>query len=122
MAKVPEIHVRSAGFIVDDLRRRGLSVDKLLKEVGLQKADLSNPDNRLPQTPVFHLMERAASLTGDVSYGLRLGASLNPRDRGLLGFIAANSPTLIDAMTNIQRFYQVGREGHDCEVERYGPH
>jgi AraC-like DNA-binding protein len=121
MAKVPTIHARSAGFIVDDLRRRGLAVDKLLKEVGLQKADLSVPDNRLPQTPVFHLVERAASLTGDASYGLRLGASLNPRDRGLLGFIAANSPTLIDAMTNIQRFYKVGREGHDCEVERYGP-
>jgi hypothetical protein len=27
MAKVPEIHARSAGFIVDDLRRRGLAVD-----------------------------------------------------------------------------------------------
>ena len=67
MAKVPEIHARSARFIVDDLRRRRLAVDDLLKDVGLQKVDLSNPDNRLPQTPVFHLMERAASLTGDAS-------------------------------------------------------
>ena len=122
MAKVPTIHARSAGFIVDDLRRRRLAVDNLLREVGLQKADLANPDNRLPQTPVFHLMERAASLTGDASYGMRLAASLGPRDRGLLGFIVLNSPTLIDAMVNIQRFYKVGREGHDCEIERYGPH
>jgi AraC-like DNA-binding protein len=122
MAKVPTIHARSAGFIVDDLQRRKFAVDTLLEEVGLQKADLSNPDNRLPQTPVFHLMERAASLTADASYGLRLAASLNPRDRGLLGFIVLNSPTLIDAMINIQRFYKVGREGHDCEIERYGPH
>jgi AraC-like DNA-binding protein len=122
MAKVPTIHARSAGFIVDDLRRRRLAFNTLLKEVGLQKADLSNPDNRLPQTPVFHLMERAASLTADASYGLRLAASLDPRDRGLLGFIVLNSPTLIDAMTNIQRFYKVGREGHDCEIERYSPH
>jgi AraC-like DNA-binding protein len=121
MANVPKIHARSAGYIVDDLRRRRLAVDKLLQEVGLRKADLSNPENRLPQTPVFHLMERAASLTGDASYGLRLGASLDPRDRGLLGFIVLNSPTLIDAMTNIQRFYKVGREGHDCEIEHFGP-
>jgi AraC-like DNA-binding protein len=121
MAKVPKIHARSAGFIVDDLRRRRLAVDKLLKEVGLEKADLSNPENRLPQTTVFHLMERAASLAGDASYGLRLGASVDPRDRGLLGFVALNSPTLIDAMTNIRRFYKVGREGHDCEIERFGP-
>ena len=121
MANVSRIHARSARFIVDDLRRRGLAIDGLLKEVGLQEADLSNPENRLPQTPVFHLMERAASLTGDASYGLRLGASLNPRDRGLLGFIAVNLPTLIDAMTNIRRFYKVAREGHDCEIERFGP-
>jgi hypothetical protein len=38
----------------------------------------------------------------------------------LLKFIALNSPTLIDAMTNIQRFYKVGREKHDYEIERYG--
>jgi AraC-like DNA-binding protein len=121
MANVPKIHARTAGYIVDDLRRRRLAVDKLLKEVGLGKADLSNPESRLPQTAVFHLMERAAGLTGDASYGLRLGASVNPRDRGLLGFIALNSSTLIDAMANIQRFYKVGREGHDCEIERFGP-
>ena len=24
-------------------------------------------------------------------------------------------------MANIQRFYKVGREGHDCEIERFGP-
>jgi AraC-like DNA-binding protein len=121
MANVPKIHARSAGFIVDDLRRRRLAVDKLLQEVGLEKAGLSDPENRVPQTPVFHLMERAASLTGDASYGLRLGASVDPGNRGLLGFIALNSPTLIEAMANIQRFYKVGREGHDCEIERFGP-
>ena len=121
MASIPKIHARTAGYIVDDLRRRRLAVDKLLQEVGLEKADLSNPENRLPQTPVFHLMEQAASLAGDASYGLRLGASLDPRDRGVLGFIVLNSPTLLDAMDNIQRFYKVGREGHDCSVERYGP-
>src|SRR5262245_28177507 len=121
MAKVPKIHARTAGYILDDLRRRALTADNLLKEVGLQKADLANPENRLPQTAVFLLMERAASLAGDASFGLRLGASVDPRDRGLLGFVALNSPTLIDAMVNIQRFYKVGREGHECEIERFGP-
>ena len=78
--KRSEIHARTAGYIVDDLRRRRLAVDKLLKEVGLGKADLSNPENRLPQTAAFRLMERAADLTGDANYGLRLGASINPRE------------------------------------------
>jgi AraC-like DNA-binding protein len=120
MDKVPKIHARMACFIVEDLRRRRFDVDALLKEVGLQKADLSSPENRLPQPAVLNLIERAASLTGDPAYGLRLGASRDPRDRGLLGFIALNSPTLLDAMVNIQRFYRLAREGGDFEIERLG--
>src|SRR5215468_1084924 len=120
MAKAPKIHARMAGFIADDLRRRRLAIDGLLKQVGLQKADLANPENRLPQAPVLQLIERAADLTGDSSYGLRLGASRNPQDRGLLGFVALNSPTLMDAMTNIQRFYKIAREGGEFEIEHTG--
>src|SRR5215472_7054679 len=120
MQKVPKIHARMACFIADDLRRRRLGVDGLLKEVGLQKADLSSPENRLPQAAVLNLIERAADLTGDPSYGLRLGASRDPRDRGLLGFVALNSPTLMDAMTNMQRFYKIAREGGEFEIERKG--
>jgi AraC-like DNA-binding protein len=122
MAQVPKIHARTAGFIVDDLRRRRLAVDKLLQEVGLRKADLSDPENRLPQTPVFHLMERAASLAGDASYGLRLGASLDPRDRGVLGFIVLKLAHFDRRHEQHTALYKVGREGHDCEVERYGSH
>jgi len=120
MAKVPKIDARMACFIADDLQRRHLPIDGLLKQVGLKKADLGNPENRLPQAPVLQLIERAADLTGDASYGLRLGASRGPRDRGLLGFVALNSPTLMDAMTNMQRFYKIAREGGEFEIDSKG--
>ena len=48
MAKLPMMDVRMARFVVDDLRRRRLPVDGLLKEVGLQKADLASPEGRVP--------------------------------------------------------------------------
>jgi len=38
----------------------------------------------------------------------------------LLGFVALNSPTLMDAMTNMQRFYKIAREGGEFEIERKG--
>ena len=56
------------------------------------------------------LIERAASLVGDPSYGLHLGAFLDAREYGLLGFVALNSPTLMDAMINLQRYYKIVRE------------
>ena len=63
MAKGPMMDGRMARFVVDDLRRRRLPVDKLLEEVGLQKADLANPEGRVPYAPAIRLIERAALLT-----------------------------------------------------------
>jgi AraC-like DNA-binding protein len=111
-----------ANFIIDDLRRRRIPVDGLLKQVGLRKTDLANPEYRLPHVLVLRLIERAASLVGDASYGLRLGASRDTRDRGLLGFLLLNSPTLMDGMTNLQRYSRVVGEGENLEIERNGAH
>ena len=61
MAKAPRIDARMARFVVEDLRRRRIAVDELLKEVGLRRSDLASPEGRLPYAPVIHLMERAAT-------------------------------------------------------------
>ena len=110
MAKAPKIDARMARFVIEDLRRRRIPVDKLLKEVGLKKADLASPEGRIPYAPVIHLIERAAAVVGDPSYGLRLAASRDSHEHGLLGFLALNSPTLRDALINLQRYYRIARE------------
>jgi AraC-like DNA-binding protein len=122
MAKVLTTEARVANFVIDDLRRRRIPVDGLLKQVGLRRTDLANPEYRLPHVLVLRLIERAASLVGDASYGLRLGASRDTRDRGLLGFLLLNSPTLMDGMTNLQRYSRVVGEGENLEIERNGAH
>jgi hypothetical protein len=43
MAKIARNHARTTCFIADDLRRRRPAIDSLLKQVGLEKADLDNP-------------------------------------------------------------------------------
>jgi AraC-like DNA-binding protein len=118
MAKVLTTEARVANLIIDDLRRRRLPVDGLLKELGLRQTDLATPEHRLPHVLVLRLIERAASLVGDASYGLRLGASRDTRDRGLLGFLLLNSPTLMDGITNLQRYSKV--VGENLEIERNG--
>jgi hypothetical protein len=122
IAKVLTTQARVANFVIDDLRRRRLPIDGLLKQVGLRRADLANPEYRLPHVLVLRLIERAASLVGDASYGLRLGASRGTRDRRLLGFLLLNSPTLMDGMTNLQRYSRVVGEGENLEIERNGAH
>lgn len=107
---------------MSDLRQHGVNADGLLKEVGLRRADLSDADNRVPYAAVVALVERAATTLGDTCYGLRLGSAYEARGSGMLGFLMLNSPTLFDALSNIQRYFRVLGEGEDIEIERAGPH
>src|SRR5258708_6026165 len=120
MPKQHKIDARIATKVVDDLRQHGANADSLLKEVGLRRADVSHPDARIPYAAVLGLIERAASTLGDVSYGLRLGAAQEARDGGLLAFVMLNSPTLLDAITNLRRYLHVVGAGEAVEIERIG--
>ena len=122
MSNPNKIDARLATRVVGDLRQRGINPDSLLKEVGLRRADVSDPDNRIPYAATLALIERAATTLGDASYGLRLGAAQEARDSGMLGFLMLNSPSLLEALSNAQRYFRLLGEGEDIEVERMGPH
>jgi AraC-like DNA-binding protein len=122
MTRPLKIAARPATFVVKDLKRRGTNADALLKEVGLRRSDLADPENRIPYEAVLGLIERAATITGDASYGLRLGASRDQHDSGLIGFVLLNSGTLFEALLNLQRYFRVVGEGEDFKIERGGPH
>ena len=112
--RVQMIEARWATYIADDLRRAGLALDRPLRQAGLARTDLASPDARIPYAAFIALIEEAALLLADPAYGLKLGASHDVRDNGLLGFIALNSPTLRDALVNVQRYLRVTNEGTDA--------
>src|SRR6185437_971037 len=118
--RVLMIEARWARLIVEDVRRAGFTCDSLLKQVGLKAEDLDDPENRICYAAYVGLIERSAVLLGRPDYGLRLGASHDVRDNGLIGFIALNSPTLKDALANIERYVSVTSEGIDAVLE-HGP-
>jgi len=122
MSHSHRIDARLATRVVRDLRQHGVNADGLLKEVGLRRADVSDEVNRIPYAAVLGLIERAATMLGDASYGLRLGAAQEARESGMIGFLMLNSPTLLEAITNAERYFRVLSEGEDVEVEHLGPH
>ena len=117
---VPMIEARWATYIADDLRRAGHALDGPLKEVGLSRTDVAGPDGRIAYAAYMGLIERAALLLGEPGYGLKLGTSHGVRDSGLIGFIALNSPTLGDALANVQRYIRVTNEGLETVFESLG--
>ena len=118
--RVPMFEARWATYIADDLRRAGHALDGPLKEVGLSRTDVASPDGRIPYAAYMGLIERAALLLGEPGYGLKLGISHGVRDSGLVGFIALNSATLGDALTNVERYISVTNEGLDVVFESLG--
>ena len=119
--RVQMIEARWATYITDDLRRAGHRLDGPLKDVGLSRADVANPEARIVYASYMGLIEQAALLLAEPGYGLKLGASHDVRDNGLLGFIALNSPTLRDALANVERYIGVTNEGTDAVLEMAGP-
>jgi AraC-like DNA-binding protein len=122
MSRVHKVDARLACWVVDELRRHKVPTDDLLKEARLRRADVADPEARISYGAVLRLLERAAGALGDASLGLRLGATHEAGDHGMLGFIALNSSTLRDALSNIQRYFRVVGEGEDIELVRQGPH
>ncbi len=122
MNKVLKIHARPAAKIVADLSRRRIPADGLLKEAGLRRADLQDLDSRIPYAAVVALMERAAALLGEPDFGLRLGASQDISDSGLIGFVMLNSARLVDAVSNLHRYFLVVGDGEEFDVVQGGPH
>lgn len=120
MVRVQTIEARWVLYIAHDLRRAGHALDSVLKEVGLARADLAGPEARIPFAAYVGLIERAALLLAEPGYGLKLGASHDVRDNGLIGFLALNSPTLGEALANIDRCVGVTNEGIDATFEREG--
>jgi AraC-like DNA-binding protein len=118
---VRTIEARWATYIAEDLRRAGHALDGPLKEVGLSRSDVAAPDGRIPYVAYTGLIERAALLLREPGYGLKLGSSHDVRDSGLVGFIALNSPTLGDALANVERYISVTNEGLDVVFESLGP-
>jgi AraC-like DNA-binding protein len=120
--RVPRIHARLASKIVNDLKRRHIPTDDLLKEVGIRRTDLGDPDSGVSYAAVIRLMERAAALLGEPGFGLRFGASQDLTDGGILGFVMLNSTTLRDSLRSLERYFLVISDGEDIEFEESGPH
>ena len=117
-----KVHARLPAKIVDDLKRQQIPFDDLLKEAGIRRVDLRDPDSRVSYAAVVSLMERAAALLGEPGFGLRVGASQDIGDSGILGFVMLNSATLLDAVKNLQRYFLIAGDGEEFEVEQGGPH
>lgn len=94
------ISVRAASLtnFFEVARTRGLNPVPLLRQVGLSRALLEDPDQRIPAEAAIRLLELAAQASGDPQFGLRLAQSRQVSDFGAVSLLISHQPTLREAL------------------------
>lgn len=116
MSSVRRVDAAWARQITQHLEDRGKPSRSILREVGLEPGQLAAANAMIPYAKHAALLEAAAEHLGDPCFGLHFGCSVDPLDAGLIAYVAANSPTLGDALRNVRTYLRVFTEGVDVEL------
>jgi AraC-like DNA-binding protein len=73
-------------------------------EVGLDRAIVDDPDGRVPHAQLYALWEAVVARAPRADLPLLGAKHYEPSDYGLVGFVAMNSPTLGEALSQVVRF------------------
>ena len=123
MTRRPEtVLVRVVAELLDRAEALGLDRVGLVRLAGLGDIETKDPDARVPVSKVialWHLMTLHAS---DPAFGIRLGASMEVRKLGLVGYAMYYSSTLGQALRRLVRFGRVVNEAIQLTLEDRDPH
>jgi AraC-like DNA-binding protein len=120
MSTLLTVDARWACLTFQHMREQGVRTDTALKEAGLVRSQLRDPDKRIPFAKHVRFLEIAADRLGDPFWGLHLGASIHPKQVGLLGYVALSCDTLGAAIKNMTRYLSVLSEGAEVELAIQG--
>jgi AraC-like DNA-binding protein len=90
--------------------RRGVTVAPMLAEAGIDRTALDDPSGRVPFERHAALVSQLAVRVDDPGVGIAVGASARVADFGVVGLLAASSPTLRDALTTVRRWNALANE------------
>jgi AraC-like DNA-binding protein len=98
---------RLALMHLEAMSRWGVPRAEILREAGLDAAQLADPDARIPLASLVRLWRAAAARVADPLFGLHLGAGTRARDWGLVGYTMAFSATLRSALNRLARYGRI---------------
>jgi AraC-like DNA-binding protein len=100
------------------LRERNVPTAPLLSHAGISEGDIDNRQARISALAQGKLLEYAAAVLGDSEFGLHLAEQANPREAGLLFYVASAAEHVEDALSLIARYCRIGNEATRLNVTR----
>jgi AraC-like DNA-binding protein len=82
----------------------------LLQRAGLSERDFDEAPHRISATAQSIFLERAAEGLDDSAFGLHLAEQVDPRDAGILFYVASGAKNLREALTLFARYFRIVNE------------
>jgi hypothetical protein len=92
------------------LRKRNVPIAPLLTRVGISEGDIDDRQSRISALAQGKLLEYAAEALRDNEFGLHLAEQANPREAGLLFYVASAAEDIGDALALTARYYRIVNE------------
>ncbi len=93
------------------LREAGIVLEPLLRSAGLSVDQINRKDTHISVASQIRFLELAAEALKDPLLGFRLARDGEPREVGLIHYVAASSETLGDALDRTQRYSSIANAG-----------
>ena len=92
------------------IKDAGIDPRKFFESLDLDPAVFSPAEGFIPCSTFARVLDSAAELSGDSSFGLRFGARSNPKNIGALAYAVLNSPTVAAAFEIGARYIHLHNE------------
>jgi len=109
-----------ARAIVNALEADGCDSQSLFDELGLDSNKTYDPNARYPTPKVFELLLRAAELSGDPEFSLKVSRHLPQTYIPALGLLVASSDNLYKGLEALCRFFELVNDAVTLELEHLG--
>jgi len=98
-------------------RQVGLNPYQVLREAGLSRRTLTNPDMRIPVEAVATLLQISAEKSACANFGLRMAEARQLSNFGAISLLITHQPTLRDVMETIARYRYLVNESLVIHIE-----
>ena len=119
---LPRLPPTTTGFpargAVAALRKHAIDPAPLLQRAGLSEQDLNNQENRISSAAQARLLEFAAEALRDPAFGFHLATEANPRELGLVFYVASAAKDLGEAIALLGRYCRIVNEAIRVQLTR----
>lgn len=101
-------------------RRHGVNTAPLLRDAGLSRALIDNPDQLVPASAVVALLEATAQTAGCPSFALQMAEGRSIADFGPVSLLIAHQPTLRESLETLIRYRHLVNQSLSMRIEEHG--